>query len=379
MTEKYSGKQIIKAGKCLIDVNISQDDEAFLQATEVLSYWRYSHEEALESAFVLVQEVALKHDRRAIFAKRLKRLVSIRSKLQRFQKMKLNRMQDIGGCRIIVSSDKKLRRILKELKKKPEFNGGGNFREKDYIKTPKEDGYRSVHLTGKFQNKSIEIQLRTKLQHYWATALEIVDIFTGQALKSNQGEKQWKHFFLNVSRQFAIMESIHLFDNLAVEEKQKLYNQALQQSKENINSCLQVQKYSKELEVIDILEAYAGSLQVVDTKLADKELGQGYLLLTIDLEKAMVTTAFYPSDKSKTAEEDYIENERKLAENGNHIVALVSTSALGDIKQAYPNYFADSREFVMNLVLVLNIKVIKKRSILSKLFSTERLGDLKDI
>lgn len=378
MKEKFSGKQIIKAGKCLINENIAHDHDSFLEATEILSYWRYSHEEALESAFVLVQKVALKHDRRAIFAKRLKRLVSIRSKLQRFQTMKLNRMQDIGGCRIIVSSDKKLRRILKDLKKMPEFNDEGNFRAKDYIVRPKDDGYRSFHLTGKFKNKSIEIQLRTKLQHYWATALEIVDIFTGQALKSNQGEKQWKHFFLNVSKQFAIMESIHLFDNLPVEEKQRLYYNALQKDDDIIDSCLQVQKTSKELEVIDILEAYAGSLQVVDTKLAGKELGQGYLLLIIDLKKSMVTTAFYPSDKSKTAEEEYIENERKLAESGNYVVALVSTSALGDIKQAYPNYFADSREFVMNLVLVLNIRT-KKKNILSRLFSIEKLGDLKDI
>lgn len=50
----------------------------------------------------------------------------------------------------------------------------------DYISTPKESGYRSLHLKYKNKNKyrpdydglQIEIQLRTKLQHIWATAVE---------------------------------------------------------------------------------------------------------------------------------------------------------------------------------------------------------------
>ena len=66
----------------------------------------------------------------------------------------------------------------------------------DYIDNPKVDGYRGYHLIGAFPDKDgdrrlIEIQVRTSIQHDWATALEIVDLFTGQALKSNQGKK-WK-------------------------------------------------------------------------------------------------------------------------------------------------------------------------------------------
>ena len=86
----------------------------------------------------------------------------------------------------------------------PEFRSSkGRIKYKDYIEKPKEDGYRGYHLMGSFSasdgdNKTIEIQLRTKLQHYWATALEIVDLFTGQALKSNQGDDKWQQFFFDV-------------------------------------------------------------------------------------------------------------------------------------------------------------------------------------
>jgi len=40
----------------------------------------------------------------------------------------------------------------------------------------------------------IEIQIRSKLQHIWATAVETVGFFTGQAIKSNEGEKEWNDF-----------------------------------------------------------------------------------------------------------------------------------------------------------------------------------------
>ncbi len=52
----------------------------------------------------------------------------------------------------------------------------------------------------------IEVQLRTRLQHNWATAVETVGIFTGEALKSSQGNEDWQDFFRLVSTWFAHKE-----------------------------------------------------------------------------------------------------------------------------------------------------------------------------
>ncbi len=80
---------------------------------------------------------------------------------------------------------------------------------------PKEDGYRSYHLiyqykgslqTACYNKLRIEVQLRTKLQHAWATAVEAVGIFTKQALKSNIGDKDWLRLFALMSSEIAFDE-----------------------------------------------------------------------------------------------------------------------------------------------------------------------------
>jgi ppGpp synthetase/RelA/SpoT-type nucleotidyltranferase len=208
----------------------------------------------LEEAFELVQNIANKVDKKAIFAKRLKRIPSIKTKLERFDKMKLKNVHDIGGCRIVLSSEKKLRQVLRDLKKSSEFKiRAGKVKINDYIETPKEDGYRSVHIKGQFLNenknkKYIEIQLRTLTQHYWATALEIIDLFTNQSLKTNQGTKEWKEFFTLVAEQFAIMERVHLFDSLSGEEQYDSYIKELDKTskqKNQINYLRIVRLYQK--------------------------------------------------------------------------------------------------------------------------------------
>lgn len=195
MQQTYSGRQITQAGRAFLNYeSLVKNQEEFNKVMEVLSYWRLCHEAPLSYAWDVLRDKVGKHDQDALFGKRLKRYVSIYYKLKRFEKMTLRNMQDIGGCRAIISSERKLRRSVRDLKLMPNFQTlEGSYRSKDYIKKPKADGYRGYHLVGRFSNgiekpRNVEIQLRTKIQHYWATALEIVDLFTGQALKSNQGQ-----------------------------------------------------------------------------------------------------------------------------------------------------------------------------------------------
>ncbi len=326
---------------------------------DVLSYWRFSHEVPLERAFDILQEEVGTVERHPIYGKRLKRQNSISVKLRRFEKMNLRNMQDIGGCRAVVSSEKKIRKIARALKKRPEFKAsGGGYRTKDYIKNPKPDGYRSYHVVGQFlgndgEKKLIEIQLRTYIQHYWATAVEIVDTFTRQALKSNQGEKAWADFFSAVSSMFALMESIPVFSSLSPQDRWVEFSKMLLSDKSAASMCKELKKALNKLGVIKKLEAYANSLQIMNEQIESQSIN-GYVIIVVTIKdsEGEVVSRIYAPNKASDAEREYIKQEKKYAGKDNVVVAMVSTSSMGEIKRAYPNYFADSTNFIALLHLI---------------------------
>jgi len=259
-------------------------------------------------------------------------------------------MQDIGGCRAIFPNEKKLRKVVKHLKRKKEFkNKNGTYNVKDYIKTPKEGGYRSYHLIGWFDEKRIEIQLRTYIQHYWATALEIIDIFTDQALKSNQGDEKWKEFFRKVGEQFSIIENIHLLDQKTPKTQQhNEYKKIIQKNNSIKKSVRSIKNIAKKLEVKKKLEAFSGSLEIIKP-----QEGSGYVLLEINTMEKRLQARFFSDDDPDTAEQEYISSEKRTSNKNNIIIVLISTTAIGGIKEAYPNFFADSTKFLIYLDFIL--------------------------
>ncbi|MBI3556321.1 MAG: RelA/SpoT domain-containing protein, partial [Deltaproteobacteria bacterium] len=119
---------------------------------------------------------------------------------------------DIGGLRAVLDTLPGVRKLEADYSK-------SRFEhelvsKKDYISEPKTDGYRSIHLVFKYKNRlapdydglRLELQLRSKLQHAWATAVETMGTFLGQALKSRQGEAQWLKFFEVTGSAFAFLE-----------------------------------------------------------------------------------------------------------------------------------------------------------------------------
>ena len=361
---QYSGNQVAKAGNEFLNLEgLLNDEKKFDHVMNVLSFWRFCHEVPLERAWELLQTIAKKYDSSAILAKRLKRYLSIHKKLVRFEKMSLKNMQDIGGCRAIFTTEKRLMKAARDLRRRKEFKTSrGKSRSKNYIKNPKPDGYRSYHLIGLFPDKNgsfrkIEIQLRTRLQHYWATALEIVDLFTGQALKSNQGDEDWEEFFAEVSRQFSIMDKVHMFATISPRDPLQHYK--LQHYKQQVvrsgldKKRVKVQQLAKKLKVQKKFSAFAESIRILDERFTDSP-GSSYVLLQIDTQERNLKSKVFTPDNSRLAEAAYIKAEKESAQNDDIAVALVSSGSVGGIQEAYPNFFADSTKFLEHLHYILS-------------------------
>jgi Region found in RelA / SpoT proteins len=334
---EYPRNQVDKAGAILITPNADFKIDEFLWALSVINNWRSSHSYPLLHFRINLTRNLKRIEPNAIVAQRIKRLESISTKLGRGT-MELSQMQDIGGCRGIVSSTKNLDRIIELYMKSssPHILKG----QKNYLLEPKEDGYRSHHLIyqyhGSLQNACynkmrIEIQLRTKLQHAWATAVEAVGIFTKQALKSNIGDKDWLRLFALMSSEIAVDEKTPLIPNTPLERPQRIK---------------EIRQLAHKLRAIKTLNAYRAAIEWVGRR---KKIDARYFIMQYDYDENKVTVSKFSANQSVKAYTEYTNAEQKVKADTKNIV-LVSVDSVNALKKAYPNYFLDTQNFANLLI-----------------------------
>lgn len=134
-------------------------------------------------------------------SQRLKRIPTILDKLRREPRMELGRMDDIGGCRAVLSDLDELQRVRDRYANAPVM-----VRIKDCISEPKDDGYRAVHVIVKYDDRRIEVQLRTRIQHEWAFTVEGVTSRFGLDVKAGGGPPEVREWFAAVSEAMALEE-----------------------------------------------------------------------------------------------------------------------------------------------------------------------------
>lgn len=324
-TPKYSKSEINKAGSVIADPTSSKEERD--NALIILNNWRASHAYPLQ---VICNNLRLRNPD-AIVVQRLKRLESITGKIERFSDMSLYRMQDLGGCRVIVDTigqvyeainrykTSRIRHILK--------------REYDYIQNPKDSGYRSYHMVYQFQsdkketynkNMLIEIQFRTKLQHVWATAVEMMGIYTKSNLKSGQGDTDILRFFTLVSSMIAIQENMPVCPNTS----------------DNIHELVdEIKKLNSKHRIISILSGINLAIDYTGKRITNKNV---YYLLILDYSIRKVKIRQFSYSELDIATQAYGNIEKETNKN----VVLVSAKSFNELREAYPNYFVDISEFI---------------------------------
>ena len=305
----------------------------------VINNWRAAHSYPLQVLKMALLTRAKRIDARALVAQRLKRLSSIALKLRRNPGMQLARMHDIGGCRGVVRSVGELDRLVFLYRKTMAKNPTGRpecARLYDYVSDPKPDGYRSIHLVFKYQTKArrlaiyndlrIEVQLRTRLQHAWATAVETVSTFTGQALKSNIGSDDWKRFFALVGSAIARRERRPLVPGTPTEKT------AL---------TAELKKLTRDLKIFSVLRGWSATVSMVRPSKDDH-----IFLLVLNMTAWRIDiTGFHRRDLA-AASEAYLGAEKANVDNPEIQVVLVSVESIQSLRSAYPNYYLDTRQFI---------------------------------
>jgi ppGpp synthetase/RelA/SpoT-type nucleotidyltranferase len=349
----FSKSKIDWAGKVLVSETSTLEEKE--TAIEILDNWRAIHRYPMHIFKKRLKDVSEKIDDNALVVQRLKRLPSIIKKLQRKYygnnpTMNLSQMQDIAGCRVVMSNVELAKRLYKENYVKGDLKHK-KVNEKDYITYPKEDGYRSIHLIYRYKSDKegkkdyngllIEVQIRSKLQHLWATAIETVDFFTRQAIKSNEGQKEWVDFFKLVGSAFAKMENTSLVPNTPIGEKE-LYSQIIQKE--------------RELQVVKVMGGWAQAVQVFE-KASKEKPNLKFFLLELDIIGEKLNITSYSQGQEEKAISDYSRAEKRNQGKKEYDVVLVGVDATNDLRKAYPNYFADTNEFLDKLKTILDKKM----------------------
>lgn len=159
----------------------SQIYKSAYEYTTLMSYYKSACMEIRTKFDVMNEAFKIQLDRKPIvsIATRVKQPFSIKEKLERYGKPLSvesiqNNLNDVAGVRVVCSFLEDVYMLEKALISQDDIV---LIQKKDYIKNPKENGYRSLHLIVEVpiflcdQKKMmrVEIQLRTIAMECWAT------------------------------------------------------------------------------------------------------------------------------------------------------------------------------------------------------------------
>ncbi|WP_337842559.1 RelA/SpoT domain-containing protein [Rheinheimera sp.] len=359
----YSKGQVSKAGRALRKgVQGAERSEAI----KIIQDFRASHSYPL----MIIKNHIWKNSKRVapdvIIARRLKRLPTIINKLERPtldgftpNATEITRMQDIGGCRAIFKNLDQVDTLVRTLKKSRSVHG--ITKVDDYNTSPKQSGYRGIHLVYNcYQNAKrpsdwkghrVEVQIRTRIQHAWSTAVELIDLFEKTDLKTAmEGHEEWRRFFFCLSYVLSVLDG----------------------TPHDVESVEKIRTELSALESkLNFIQKLIGYTMAQDS-LVDLNEKDGLYLIAIYIrdDHYQVNVTHYSNDLKETAiiQYNYLELDSDVYQT-----VLVGAQGAGTLVQAYPNFFADSTMIVKLLKEILDKPMVNipTREIRAKLAAQE--------
>lgn len=299
-------------------------------ARAILSNYRLAHAFPLNAVTVTVKSRALDVNPNAIVAQRHKRLPTILDKLKRHPSMSVTTMQDLGGCRVVFESIREVDELVAVLRDLPRSRNRVK-RVYDYLRDdpgPRDSGYRGVHLVyeygaskKEYHGLQIELQVRTQLQHAWATAVETMDLFSGSELKYGKGDPDVLRFFVLVSSLMANEEGVAPVPGAQAP----------------------VEELLAELRELEGSLGIVGRLRAYESLVGDHATSDRRNALTLELRRREGLLRVTVHETLALAQERLTELE--ALDDDDLDAVLVNIARISQLREAYPNYYADTGRF----------------------------------
>jgi ppGpp synthetase/RelA/SpoT-type nucleotidyltranferase len=333
-TPQFKRGEVDWAGRALVrQMRADQVDwSEWAKCHEIINNWRSAHAFPLNILQDGLRKKARRFDANVVVAQRTKRLWSIWHKLERFETMQLSQMQDIGGCRAIFTNSAQVEALLNNYKQRPVKHI--QKRITNYITSPKPSGYRGIHVIWEYKGSKesfnglkIEMQIRSVIQHAWATTVETIGTLTRQALKSSIGEGDWLRFFALMGATMALQERSEPVPGTPTDPNELI---------------TELREYASRVNAVIRLRTIGDALQKLEQPSAIEE-GAHFFLLELDSDQLRVRG--FRANQQVEAQNQYIEAEKLISGNENKDAVLVSVDSLASLRRAFPNYFLDTKVF----------------------------------
>lgn len=174
------------------------------------------------------------------------------------------------------------------------------------------------------EHLKVEIQVRTRLQHIWATAVEVMGLYSKSALKAGKGDADILRFFVLVSALFAKTEGITAVPDTPAD-------------KDDI--IREIIKIDAKTRILSSLEGISSAMHSLPDNKNDT-----YYIMVLDYQLFRLAVQGFTENEFEIASKVYDHIESMIHPYID--VVLVSTESVNDLRSAYPNYFADVREFL---------------------------------
>jgi ppGpp synthetase/RelA/SpoT-type nucleotidyltranferase len=303
--------------------------EEEIEMEDIFDEYRKAHLEPLTHCTLELQSWLSEYQGRYYIAQRLKRKPQILRKLKRLS-VRLSQLQDIGGCRIIVEDNREVDALLHYIESKVEKGGAGFTisRVTDYRQLGRDDtGYRALHIILDHAGYRIELQLRSRIQHFWSESIERTSVVYGYYIKEKEGDPSVIDYFKALSNAFHEIESgrqLSAFDRLRLNSMREAAESKIRESDRN-----------------KVLGSYVNT-DIIRT-LSQIETSKGYAfnnwIIIFDWNSGAFVSWDIVEREADSAIKAYVAKERQFPAKDGFEVVLIGSSDVATVKDTHSHYF----------------------------------------